>query len=68
MFELAVQRSPSGLPTAATAVATALALAAGVVLGEFFAQPVRTGLGRLERRLAGPRMAGPLRPSRRRLD
>jgi uncharacterized membrane protein YjjP (DUF1212 family) len=68
MFELAVQRSPSGLPTAATAVATALALAAGVVLGEYFAQPVRTGLGRLERRLAGPRMAGPLRPSRRRLD
>jgi uncharacterized membrane protein YjjB (DUF3815 family) len=68
MFELAVQRSPSGLSTGAAAVATALALAAGVVLGEYFAQPVRTGLGRLERRLAGPRMAGPLRPSRRRLD
>lgn len=68
MFELAVQRSPTGLSTAATAVATALALAAGVVLGEYFAQPVRTGLGRLERRLSGPRMAGPLRPSRRRLD
>ncbi|HEX3649513.1 MAG TPA: threonine/serine exporter family protein [Pseudonocardiaceae bacterium] len=68
MFELAVQRSPTGLSTAAAAVATALALAAGVVLGEYFAQPVRTGLGRLERRLAGPRMAGPLRPSRRRLD
>lgn len=68
MFELAVQRSPTGLSTAVAAVATALALAAGVVLGEYFAQPVRTGLGRLERRLAGPRMAGPLRPSRRRLD
>jgi uncharacterized membrane protein YjjP (DUF1212 family) len=68
MFELAVQRTPAGLPTAALAVATALALAAGVVLGEYFAQPVRTGLGRLERRLSGPRMAGPLRPSRSRLD
>jgi uncharacterized membrane protein YjjP (DUF1212 family) len=68
MFELAVQRTTNGLPTAMVAVATALALAAGVVLGEYLAQPVRTGLGRLERRLAGPRMAGPLRPSRRRLD
>jgi uncharacterized membrane protein YjjB (DUF3815 family) len=68
MFELAVQRTPAGLPTATVAIAAALALAAGVVLGEYLAQPVRTGLGRLERRLAGPRMAGPLRPSRRRLD
>lgn len=68
MFELAVQHSVSGLPTLTVAIATALALAAGVVLGEYLAQPVRTGLGRMERRLAGPRMAGPLRPSRRRLD
>jgi uncharacterized membrane protein YjjB (DUF3815 family) len=68
MFQLAVQRSTAGLPTATLAVAIALALAAGVVLGEYLAQPVRTGLGRLERRLAGPRMAGPLRPSRRRLE
>lgn len=68
MFELAVQRTPAGLPTAVLAVAVALALAAGVVFGEYLAQPVRTGIGRLERRLAGPRMAGPLRPSRRRLD
>ncbi|HVV22786.1 MAG TPA: threonine/serine exporter family protein [Pseudonocardiaceae bacterium] len=68
MYELAVTRSAAGLPTLMVAVASALALAAGVVLGEFLAQPVRTGLGRLERRLAGPRMAGPLRPSRRRLD
>jgi uncharacterized membrane protein YjjP (DUF1212 family) len=68
MFQLVVQRSTGGLPTLMVAVATALALAAGVVLGEYLAQPVRTGLGRMERRLAGPRMAGPLRPSRRRLD
>ncbi|MCP2251896.1 Uncharacterized membrane protein YjjP, DUF1212 family [Prauserella aidingensis] len=44
------------------AVAIGIALAAGVVFGEFLAQPVRTGLGRLERRLAGPRMAGPIDP------
>jgi uncharacterized membrane protein YjjP (DUF1212 family) len=68
MFQLAVVRTPNGLPTLMLAVAIALALAAGVVLGEFLAQPVRTGLGRLERRLAGPRLAGPLRPARRRLE
>ena len=47
-----------------SAAAIGLALAAGVVLGEFLAQPVRTGLGRLERKLAGPRMAGPLNAGR----
>lgn len=47
-----------------SAVAIGSALAAGVVLGEFLAQPVRTGLGRLERKLAGPRMSGPLDPRR----
>jgi uncharacterized membrane protein YjjP (DUF1212 family) len=47
-----------------TAVAIGLALAAGVVLGEFLAQPLRSGLGRLERKLSGPRMAGPA-PERR---
>lgn len=50
------------------AVAVGLALAAGMVLGQYLAQPVRSQLGRLERKLAGPRMAGPLRPSRRRLE
>lgn len=45
-----------------TAVAIGLVLAAGVVLGQFLAQPVRTGLSRLERRLSGPRLAGPLDP------
>lgn len=48
-----------------SAVAIGLALAAGVVLGEFLAQPLRSGLGRLERKLSGPRMAGPLRAGRR---
>ncbi|MQA12434.1 MAG: threonine/serine exporter family protein [Pseudonocardiaceae bacterium] len=56
------------LATLAEAISVGLALGAGVVLGEYLAQPVRTGLGRLERRMAGPRMAGPLRPARRRLE
>lgn len=53
------------ITTIMSAVAIGLALAAGVVLGEFLAQPLRTGLGRLERKLSGPRMAGPLDPGRR---
>ncbi|OQO92798.1 threonine/serine ThrE exporter family protein [Saccharomonospora piscinae] len=52
------------ITTLMSAVAIGLALAAGVVLGEFLAQPVRTGLGRLERKLSGPRMAGPLNAGR----
>ncbi|WP_433408418.1 threonine/serine ThrE exporter family protein [Saccharomonospora azurea] len=47
-----------------SAAAIGLALAAGVVLGEWLAQPVKTGLGRLERKLSGPRMAGPLNTGR----
>jgi len=68
LYELAVERSTGGLPTLMLAASVALALASGVVLGEYLAQPVRYGLGRLERRLSGPRMAGPLRPTRRRLE
>ncbi|GAB3282549.1 threonine/serine exporter family protein [Parasphingorhabdus pacifica] len=68
LYELAVVGTPGGIPTLMVAVATGLALGAGIVLGEYLAQPVRTSLGHLERRLAGPRMSGPLRPTRRRLD
>lgn len=68
LFELAVERTYTGLSTLMVATSIALALAAGVVLGEYLAQPVRYGLGRLERRLSGPRMAGPLRPTKRRLE
>jgi uncharacterized membrane protein YjjP (DUF1212 family) len=68
LFELAVERDSTGLSTLMVATSVALALAAGVVLGEYLAQPVRHGLSRLERRLSGPRMAGPLRPTRRRLE
>ncbi|RZQ61688.1 threonine/serine ThrE exporter family protein [Amycolatopsis suaedae] len=67
LYEMGVY--PGGeLGTLMTAVAVGLALAAGVVLGEYLAQPVRSGLGRLERKLAGPRMAGPLETGSRRLD
>lgn len=68
LFELSVLRDPKGLATMMLAIATGLALGAGVVLGEYLASPVRTRLGRLERRMSGPRMSGPVRPSRRRLD
>jgi uncharacterized membrane protein YjjP (DUF1212 family) len=64
LYELAV--TPGGeIARLMTAAAIGLALAAGVVLGEYLAQPVRTGLGRLERKLSGPRMAGPLNHARR---
>ncbi|GLZ40408.1 hypothetical protein Acsp05_40320 [Actinokineospora sp. NBRC 105648] len=68
VYALAAERSTSGLPTLMLAAAIALALAAGVVLGEYLAQPVRSGLGRLGRRLSGPRLSGPLRPTERRLE
>jgi uncharacterized membrane protein YjjB (DUF3815 family) len=45
----------------ASALATALALAAGVILGQYLAQPVKREAHRLETRLAGPHMVGPLR-------
>jgi uncharacterized membrane protein YjjP (DUF1212 family) len=55
----------SGLLVAAT---DSVALAAGVIFGEFLGQPLRRGLTRWERRHAGPRLVGPLRIRRRRLD
>ncbi|MBB4687856.1 threonine/serine exporter family protein [Amycolatopsis jiangsuensis] len=67
LYQLGVEPG-ANISTLMTAVAVGLALAAGVVLGEYLAQPVRTGLGRLERKLAGPRMAGPMEPSERRLE
>lgn len=68
LYQLSVQGNIVGISTLILAAATGLALGAGVVLGEYLSQPVRTGLGRLERRMSGPRMSGPLRPTRRRLD
>ncbi|WP_338601121.1 threonine/serine exporter family protein [Saccharopolyspora sp. SCSIO 74807] len=68
LYEVVVFGDPNGMSTLMLAAATGLALGAGVVLGEYLAQPVRTRLGRLERKLVGPRLSGPLRPTRRRLE
>ena len=48
------------LPLAA-ALATAFALAAGVILGQYLAQPLKREAHRLETRLSGPRMVGQFR-------
>lgn len=68
LYQLAVDHDTRGVTTLMVALGIALALGGGVVLGEYLAQPVRTGIGRLERKLAGPRLVGPLRPTRRRLE
>nr|WP_319804577.1 threonine/serine exporter family protein [Nocardioides malaquae] len=54
-----------GLLAMATAGSVALALASGVILGEFVAQPVKREARRLEQRLAGPRLVGVFRPRSR---
>ncbi len=43
------------------AVATAIALASGAILGQYIAQPLGRTSRRLETRLAGPRLVGPMR-------
>ena len=50
-----------GLLAIITAASVAIALASGVILGEFVAQPLKREAHRLENRLAGPRLVGPLR-------
>ncbi len=44
-----------------TAASIGVALASGVLLGEYIAQPLRREARRLESRLAGPRLVDPLR-------
>jgi uncharacterized membrane protein YjjP (DUF1212 family) len=51
----------AGLLAMVTAAAVAIALASGVILGEYVAQPLKREARRLENRLAGPRLVGPLR-------
>ena len=47
------------------ALTTAVSLAAGAILGEYVAQPLARTANKLETRLSGPRLVGPLRqPSR----
>lgn len=47
-----------GILQLSAAAATTIALAAGVILGEYVAQPLKRNARRLETRLAGPRMVG----------
>ena len=47
-----------GVLQLASALATAVALAAGVILGQYVAHPLRREAQRLETRLSGPRMVG----------
>lgn len=48
-----------------TAAATAIALASGAILGQYIVQPLRRTNRRVEQRLAGPRLVGPLRMAAR---
>jgi uncharacterized membrane protein YjjP (DUF1212 family) len=66
LFEVMSDGSLTGIVSLATAVAICVALASGVILGEYVAQPIRREARRLEDRLAGPRLVGPRRPIRRR--
>jgi uncharacterized membrane protein YjjP (DUF1212 family) len=50
-----------GLLAIITAASVATALAAGVILGEYVAQPLKREAQKLENRLSGPRLVGPLR-------
>jgi uncharacterized membrane protein YjjP (DUF1212 family) len=50
LYQLTADGDTAGLSTLVLAAATALALAAGVVLGEHLGHPVRSGLGRLAAR------------------
>jgi uncharacterized membrane protein YjjB (DUF3815 family) len=58
----------AGLVALFAAASIAVALAAGVILGEYVAQPLQREARRVESRLAGPRLVGPisLRAGRRR--
>ena len=50
-----------GILALMTAISVAIALASGVILGEYVAQPVKREARRLENRLSGPRLVGPYR-------
>jgi uncharacterized membrane protein YjjP (DUF1212 family) len=56
---LAAVDASAALVAMVTAIAIALALSSGAILGEYLAQPIRREARRLEAKLAGPRMVGP---------
>jgi uncharacterized membrane protein YjjP (DUF1212 family) len=49
-----------GILSLTNAAATTIALAAGVILGEYASQPLKRNVRRVESRLAGPRLVGAL--------
>lgn len=51
----------AGLLAMVTAAAVAIALSSGVILGEYVAQPLKREARKVESRLAGPRLVGPVR-------
>lgn len=57
---LLAQGGGAGLLPMVNAAAIAIALSSGVILGEYIAQPLKREARRLERRLAGPRLVGPI--------
>ncbi|MFP5219133.1 MAG: threonine/serine exporter ThrE family protein [Actinomycetes bacterium] len=61
MRRLAEGDTLAGIALLGQAVSVGLALAAGAILGQFLAQPGRRDVARRDRRMAGPRLAGPLR-------
>lgn len=64
MRQLAEGDSLSGITSLGQAVSIGLALAAGALLGEFLAQPVRAEPSRSAGRTDGPRLVGPQRGRR----
>ena len=66
LFLLLTEKDQSGFFALITAASVGVGLAAGVLLGEYVVQPLKVTAQRLESRLAGPRLVGPLRlPTRR---
>lgn len=60
------QGASPGMLALFTAASIAVALASGVILGEYVAQPLQRNARRLEGRLAGPRLVGPVQALTRR--
>ncbi len=66
LFQLLTEKDVSGFFSLIAAGSVGVGLASGVLLGEYVAQPLKREARRLENRLAGPRLVGPLRPPTRR--
>jgi uncharacterized membrane protein YjjB (DUF3815 family) len=59
------QGDTQGILQLTAAAAATIALASGVILGEYVAQPLKRNARRLEGRLAGPRMVGAMHGTRK---